>query len=63
MQGGVSESVKAANRALIEKVRAQLNNEARFASFREDSGRFLKGSMTASEYHSHMVGPIIHGQA
>ena len=52
----MSEALKAANRALIDKVRSRLNSEAMFGSFREDSGRFLKGDMTAGEYHEHMVG-------
>ena len=55
-QGGVSEALKTANRSLIEKVRAQLSSEARFGSFREDSGKFLRGAMTARDYHENMVG-------
>ena len=51
----MSEALKRANRALIDKVRSQLSSEAGFESFKEVSGKFLKGAMTSSEYHQHMV--------
>jgi len=54
-QGGVSESLKAANRALIDKIKAQLADDSRFSQFRGDSARFMRGEMSATDYHAHMV--------
>ncbi|GAX74773.1 hypothetical protein CEUSTIGMA_g2220.t1 [Chlamydomonas eustigma] len=54
-QGGASETLKSANRVLIDIVRAKLNSDARFAQFKEHSGKFLKGILSAHEYHDLMV--------
>lgn len=54
-QGGVSESLKAANRALIDKIKTQLADEQRFAQFRGDSARFMRGELGAADYHARMV--------
>ncbi|WIA10933.1 hypothetical protein OEZ85_011098 [Tetradesmus obliquus] len=52
--GGVSEELKAANKALIERCKALLS-EAGFKAFREQSGAFMQGGVTAGKYHSHCV--------
>ncbi|KAG1663966.1 hypothetical protein FOA52_001092 [Chlamydomonas sp. UWO 241] len=52
---GVSEALKTANRALIEKVRTQLADDALFAQFRSDSVDFQRGTISANIYHEHMV--------
>ncbi|KAF8068299.1 GLG1 [Scenedesmus sp. PABB004] len=52
--GGVSEELKAANRALIERCRAQLS-EREFATFREQSGAYMQGGVSAGAYHKRVV--------
>ncbi|KAI8465214.1 MAG: hypothetical protein J3K34DRAFT_525573 [Monoraphidium minutum] len=49
-QGGVSEGLKAANRALVERIKAQLDAPG-FASFREQSAAFMRGDLPARCYH------------
>jgi hypothetical protein len=53
-QGGVSEELKAANRALVERIKAQLD-AAGFASFREQSAAFMRGAKRAEAYHDLIV--------
>jgi hypothetical protein len=53
-QGGVSESLKAANRELIERIKEQLD-EAGFASFRQQSGAFMRGDLSAAQFHRLVV--------
>ncbi|GBF91964.1 hypothetical protein Rsub_04688 [Raphidocelis subcapitata] len=48
--GGVSEELKAANRALIERIKSQLD-ERGFARFREQSASFMRGDLGAGDYH------------
>ncbi|KAF6252767.1 hypothetical protein COO60DRAFT_1274132 [Scenedesmus sp. NREL 46B-D3] len=52
--GGVSEELKAANKALIERCKALLS-EAGFKEFREQSGAFMQGGVSAGKYHTHCV--------
>jgi hypothetical protein len=54
-QGGVSEELKAANRALIERIKQQLD-AAGFSSFKEQSSAFMRGDLTARRYHDLVVG-------
>ncbi|GFR43781.1 hypothetical protein Agub_g4897 [Astrephomene gubernaculifera] len=52
--GGVSESLKAANKALIERIKRQLSGAA-FDTFRQQSQKFMRGELSADEYHDYMV--------
>ncbi|GIL70992.1 hypothetical protein Vretifemale_1638 [Volvox reticuliferus] len=52
--GGVSNSLKAANKALIERIKHQLTGAA-FDTFREQSMLFMRGALMAEEYHDYMV--------
>lgn len=51
----MSDSLKAANKALIDRVRQQLSSDERFAAFRSDSVDFQRGAISAAVYHEHMV--------
>lgn len=46
--GGVSEELKAANKALIERCKVALSDEG-FVEFRQQSGAFMQGAMSAGE--------------
>lgn len=59
-QGGVSEKLKAANKALIEKIKRQLN-DTEFGQFKTESGQFMRGDMNAEAYHDRMVGGTLVG--
>eukprot|EP00878_Enallax_costatus_P026351 GHUV01028280.1.p1 GENE.GHUV01028280.1~~GHUV01028280.1.p1 ORF type:complete len:820 (+),score=339.54 GHUV01028280.1:679-3138(+) len=52
--GGVSDELKAANKALIERCKAALSEEG-FQDFRQQSAAFMQGAMSAEDYHSHVV--------
>ncbi|KAK9834275.1 hypothetical protein WJX81_002678 [Elliptochloris bilobata] len=52
--GGVSESARAANKALMDKVRARVG-EAGEASLRCEAARYVHGESSASAYHAHAV--------
>lgn len=52
--GGVSDSLKSANRALVERIKAQLD-DAGFQSFKQQSAGFMRGSVAASAYHGQVV--------
>ncbi|EFJ45378.1 hypothetical protein VOLCADRAFT_105930 [Volvox carteri f. nagariensis] len=52
--GGVSDSLKAANKALVERIKRQLSGAA-FDTFRQQSMFFMRGELTAEEYHDYMV--------
>jgi hypothetical protein len=52
--GGVSAELKAANKALVERCKAQLS-DADFAAFRQRSGAFVQGSVDAGSYHKQVV--------
>lgn len=56
--GGISESLKAANRALVEKIKAQLSNDEKFGVFKNDSGEFQRGGISAQTYHDRMVSVV-----
>jgi hypothetical protein len=53
--GSASESLKAANRALVEQIKAQLSDDAKFGSFRAESAQFMRGDVSAGQLHSRMV--------
>ncbi|GFH29785.1 uncharacterized protein HaLaN_28507, partial [Haematococcus lacustris] len=53
--GGVSSSLKAANKALIEKIQAQLADDSLFASFKAESSAFMRGGVSASTYHDRLL--------
>eukprot|EP00891_Asterochloris_glomerata_P003403 jgi/Astpho2/3403/Aster-04737 len=52
--GGPSEALKAANKALIEKMRGRLAPEA-FARFKQQTAEFLHGQLTPAELHASAV--------
>eukprot|EP00879_Flechtneria_rotunda_P019552 GHRR01020539.1.p1 GENE.GHRR01020539.1~~GHRR01020539.1.p1 ORF type:complete len:855 (+),score=361.96 GHRR01020539.1:259-2823(+) len=52
--GGVSDELKAANKALIERCKAALSEEG-FRDFREQSGKFMQGDVSAGAYHKRVV--------
>ncbi|KAG2453462.1 hypothetical protein HYH02_001683 [Chlamydomonas schloesseri] len=52
--GGVSDSLKAANKALVERVKQRLTGDA-FNTFRQQSLLFMRGELSAEEYHDYMV--------
>ncbi|KAG2439352.1 hypothetical protein HXX76_004711 [Chlamydomonas incerta] len=52
--GGVSDSLKAANKALVERVKQRLSGDA-FNTFRQQSLLFMRGELSAEEYHDYMV--------
>ncbi|KXZ52810.1 hypothetical protein GPECTOR_8g196 [Gonium pectorale] len=52
--GGVSNSLKAANKALVERIKRQLSGTA-FDTFRQQSLSFMRGELAANEYHDYMV--------
>eukprot|EP00850_Spirogloea_muscicola_P009056 SM000050S16981 [mRNA] locus=s50:216870:219941:+ [translate_table: standard] len=50
------EALRAANRELVERIRAGLRgNEAQFADFRDVSARFRRGEMAARPYYGHIA--------
>jgi hypothetical protein len=51
----VSERLKAANKALVEKIRALLHNDSQFAEFKAESGAFMRGDVPARTFHSRMA--------
>jgi hypothetical protein len=53
--GGVSERLKAANKALVEKIRALLPNDSQFSEFKAESGAFMRGDVPARTFHARMV--------
>lgn len=53
--GGVSDSLKAANKALVERIKQRLTGDA-FSTFRQQSLLFMRGEVSAEEYHDYMVG-------
>ncbi|GLI58515.1 hypothetical protein VaNZ11_000251 [Volvox africanus] len=52
--GGVSDRLKAANKALIERIKRQLTGAA-FDTFRQQSMLFMREELKAEEYHDYMV--------
>uniref|UniRef100_A0A7S3QSY8 RanBP2-type domain-containing protein n=1 Tax=Dunaliella tertiolecta TaxID=3047 RepID=A0A7S3QSY8_DUNTE len=58
-QGGgssVSDRLKAANKALISKIRTQLGGDgAQFSRFKAESGLFMRGELSPEQYHSSIV--------
>jgi hypothetical protein len=53
--GGVSDSLKAANKALIERIKSTLDDESAFGAFRTRSAEFMTGAVSAAEYHRHVL--------
>ncbi|KAK9820561.1 hypothetical protein WJX72_011657 [[Myrmecia] bisecta] len=52
--GGISEGLKAANKALIDKIRRQLDAD-KFDEFKRESGAFMRGSLPASAFHQEIL--------
>jgi hypothetical protein len=52
----VSDSLKAANAALVAKIRSQLADDGVFATFKAESSQFMRGQLSAKQYHERMVG-------
>lgn len=59
----VTESLRAANKALIDKIRLQLDDQS-FRSFREQSAAFMRGEVEPAAYYelvqTHRLVPLIH---
>ncbi|MEW5299479.1 MAG: hypothetical protein WDW36_002493 [Sanguina aurantia] len=53
-KGGMSESMKAAAKALVEKIRGRLGSGG-YADFKSESGQFGQGLISADAYHDRMV--------
>lgn len=51
---GISEGVKAANKALVQQIKQQLDADA-FAAFKQQSGSFMQGQTSARVYHDQIV--------
>ncbi|KAK9858006.1 hypothetical protein WJX84_008852, partial [Apatococcus fuscideae] len=51
---GISEGLKAANKALIERVRQKLDAEA-FAQFKQHTAQFARGSLSPPDFHTQLV--------
>ncbi|KAL4444334.1 hypothetical protein ABPG75_012071 [Micractinium tetrahymenae] len=47
---GISEALRAANKALVEKIRSQLDAQ-QFAEFRQQSGSWVRGDISSQQYH------------
>lgn len=52
--GGVSDTLKSANKAFIDKIKTQLDEES-FVQFRQLSAEFMKGQLDAGERWVHVV--------
>lgn len=53
----MSESLREANRLLIDKIRQRVD-EASFAAFKQESGKFMRNQISAKEYFKKVCLPF-----